>query len=72
MGFMIIGHDQNHWTACFAIDTWFDDQEDSQDKVMRYQYDFEEGMEFDSLSCGKRDAKYPIWHPRAYFLDIMQ
>ncbi|KAF3806868.1 hypothetical protein GCG54_00007118 [Colletotrichum gloeosporioides] len=71
IGCMIMGYDQSRWTAHFAIDTWFDECEDAQDKVMRYQYHVEEGMEVDPLSCGKDDANMPIWHPRAYFLRIM-
>lgn len=71
IGCMIMGYDQSRWTAHFAIDTWFDECEDAQDKVMRYQYHIEEGMEVDPLSCGKDDANMPIWHPRAYFLRIM-
>ncbi|KAF0327437.1 duf221 domain-containing protein [Colletotrichum asianum] len=51
MGCVVIGHDQNRWTTHFAIDTWFEDCLDAQDKVMRYQCDLEVDMELDPLSC---------------------
>ncbi|KAH9232578.1 hypothetical protein K456DRAFT_37807 [Colletotrichum gloeosporioides 23] len=72
MGCVVIGHDQYRWTTHFAIDTWFEDCPDAQDKVMRYQCDLEVNMELDPLSCGRNDARRPIWHPRAYFLEVTQ
>ncbi|KAI8262557.1 hypothetical protein K4K58_000533 [Colletotrichum sp. SAR11_239] len=59
------------FTLEFHLPLRFDECEDAQDKVMRYQYHVEEGMEVDPLSRGKDDVNMPIWHLRAYFLRIM-
>ncbi|KAL3293612.1 arginine-tRNA ligase, partial [Colletotrichum asianum] len=72
IAYMITGFDQNRWTAHFAVDTWFEESDDGQDRVMRYEDDLEYGIEFDPLSCGRNDARKPIWHPRAYFLEVIQ
>lgn len=71
IGCMIVGYDQWRWTAHLAVDTWFETSEDVEGKVERYQYDLENGMVLDPLTCGKDDATKPIWHPRAYFLRVM-
>ncbi|KAK2730778.1 hypothetical protein CKAH01_09401 [Colletotrichum kahawae] len=71
VGCLITGYDQWRWTTILSIDTWFNTGECVTDKVERYQFDLEDGMQVDPLSGGQDDATKPIWEPRAYFLRIM-
>ncbi|KAK1675422.1 hypothetical protein BDP55DRAFT_632109 [Colletotrichum godetiae] len=63
----VSGHDHWRWTAYFAIDTWFDENEGMNEQVTRYDNDREDGFEWDPCSEGQDDAKKPHWYPRIWF-----
>lgn len=59
---LVTGIDEWFWTAYCCVDTYFG----SEGKV---QYYHDEHL--DAPSGGERFARYPIWNPRGYFLDIL-
>ncbi|KXH47346.1 hypothetical protein CSIM01_05283 [Colletotrichum simmondsii] len=67
---LVSGYDYWRWTAHFAIDTWFDEDEGINDQVTRYDNDREDGFEWDPCSGGQDDARRPLWYPRVWFLRI--
>lgn len=74
MSCILTGYDQWRWTGLFAVDTWFEEECDDPalDKVMRYENDREDGMLFDPLSRGRDEASKSSWHPRLYFIRVME
>ena len=61
---VVTGLSNSTWTACYFVDTYFDDTNDMEDWC--------EDIYLDPLLCNKYDANLPIWNPREYFLLCLQ
>lgn len=75
MSFMVTGYNISIWTAYGLVDTFHHAVGDPRDRdsIEYYRDDFNEGngMNWDPLCAGTRDADCPVADPREYFLLLL-